>query len=137
MSSPESILDASAFLAFLQGEDGADRVRDALSRRCSMSTVNWAEVLSKIAELGKAPDELVGELETNELLGTALHVVPFEAEDAVVVGDMRPATRHLGLSLGDRACLALGIRSQSPILTADRAWAKLGDKWAVDIQVIR
>ena len=102
-----------------------------------MSAVNWAEVLSKVAELGKPADELVAELEKRQLLGTSLRIVPFDGTDAITVGDLRPITRSLGLSLGDRACLALGKRLSSPVMTADRAWSQLGNEIGAEVQLIR
>ena len=129
------VLDASALLAYLKGEPGAETVRDALADGCTMSAVNWAEVLSKVAELGKPSGELVAELTERQLLGPALQIVPFEQDDAPLVGDLRPRTRHLGLSLGDRACLALGQRLGSAVLTSDREWEKLGEDF--EIRVIR
>ncbi len=137
MSNPEPVLDASAFLAYLQAEDGAALVSNALARGCTMSTVNWAEVLSKVAELGKPPAELVAELESRQLLGTSLRIAPFDNVDALTVGDLRPATRALGLSLGDRACLALGKRLGSPVLTSDRAWGQLDSDIGIEVQLIR
>lgn len=141
MSKHESVLDASAFLAYLQAESGASLVRQALSRGCAISAVNWAEVLSKVAELGKPADELVAELEKRHLLGTSLRIVPFDGTDAITVGDLRPITQPLGLSLGDRACLALGKRLGSPVLTADRAWSQLGSEFGTEfgtkVQLIR
>lgn len=135
MSESEAVLDASAFLAYLQAETGADAVQEALSRGCTMSAVNWAEVLSKVADLGKPGHELVAELQDRRLLGTSLRIIPFDEHDAPVVGDLRPQTRHLGLSLGDRACLALGQRLGSPILTTDRSWEKLDSE--LEIRLIR
>ena len=132
---PEPVLDASAFLAYLQGEPGSKTVRDALAEGCCMSAVNWAEVISKVAELGKPSYELIAELTDRHLLGAALRIVPFDDSDAALVGDLRPQTRHLGLSLGDRACLALGSRRDCAVLTADRDWDKA--RLGLDIRIIR
>jgi PIN domain nuclease of toxin-antitoxin system len=137
MNSPEPVLDASAFLAYLQAEDGAALVGAALARGCTMSSVNWAEVLSKVAEFGKPPAELVSDLESRQLLGTSLRIVPFDYMDALIVGDLRPATRALGLSLGDRTCLALGKRLGSPVLTSDHAWGHLDSNIGIEVQLIR
>lgn len=131
------VLDASALLAYLQLEPGADAVRDALAAGCSMSAVNWAEVLSKVAELGKSGSELERELKKRGLLGQCLEIVPFGAEDAPAVGDLRPRTRSLGLSLGDRICLALSLRLGLSVVTADRAWKELGADLGIEIRVIR
>lgn len=133
----EVVLDASALLAYLQDEPGADPVEEALAVGCRMSAVNWSEVLSKTAELGQSGTELSRELTDRGLLGQTLAIVPFEQEDAPGVGDLRPRTRHLGLSLGDRVCLALGQKLRLPVLTTDRDWRELAEKLRLEIRVIR
>lgn len=130
------VLDASALLAYLHEEDGAAEVADAISRSASISAANWAETLSKVAELGSPPGRLAAELEEQGLLHGLLEVVPLTAEDALVIGELRPATKDLGLSLGDRACIALALRLKLPVLTADRNWTELDDV-DVDVQPIR
>jgi ribonuclease VapC len=130
----DCILDASALVAFLHEEEGAAEVADAVSRSASISAVNWAETLSKFAERGVQASGLASDLEEQGLLHGLLEVVPLTAEDAIVIADLRPRTKELGLSLGDRACLALALRLQLPVLTADRTWAHLID---VDIRHIR
>jgi ribonuclease VapC len=90
-----------------------------------ISAVNLAEVLSKLAERGVDPERLAAELTAEGIIGGLLDVRPLEAADAPVIGRLRPLTRDHGLGLGNRACLALGIRTGLPILTADRAWADL------------
>ena len=114
------VLDASAVLALLNREPGAEAVEGALGR-ASMSAVNAAEVLSKLVDAGL---ELARAREAFALLGVS--VVPFDATDAEVVASLRPVTKSRGLSLGDRACLALGRRFDAVVLTADRSWAELG-----------
>lgn len=131
------VIDASALLAYFHAEAGAEAVEEALADGCSMSMVNWAEVLSKVAELGKPSRDFLAELADRKLLGTALHLVPFDLADAAVVGDLRPLTRPLGLSLGDRACLALATRLGAPVLTADRAWSELEPELEIPIRLIR
>ena len=133
----ESVLDASALLAYLQDEPGADLVEDALSVGCRMSAVNWAEVLSKTTDLGRGGTEIVAELTERGLLGQTLGIVPFGEEDAPGVAALRPRTRQLGLSLGDRACLALGQRLRLPVLTADGDWHQLAEELELEITVIR
>jgi ribonuclease VapC len=119
---PTSILDASALLAYLQDESGAELVATALTEGCLMSAINWAETLSKLVERGQSP-EVVTELLTNQgLLNNALVIVPFDAAIAQETARLRPITRRIGLSLGDRACLALGIQLQLPVLTSDQVW---------------
>jgi ribonuclease VapC len=90
-----------------------------------MSTANLGEALSKLAERGAEPGEIVARLEEQGLLGGLLDVEPLTIEDAVTIAELRPLTRDHGLSLGDRACLALGIRLGLPVMTADRAWVEL------------
>lgn len=118
------MLDASALLAFLHGERGAEQVAEALEEGAWMSLVNFAEVLSKLAEEGLDPKEARARMEEVGLLA-ALGLLPFTEEDALEAARLRPLTRSLGLALGDRACLALGLRLGLPVLTADRAWARL------------
>lgn len=120
-----SILDASALLAFLHGEPGAEAVAEALTQGALISAVNWAEVLTKLAELGEPPEAVTERLEKMGVLGFALEIQPFDEPQARSVARLREATREHGLSLGDRACLALAERLQLEALTADRAWARL------------
>lgn len=123
------VLDASALLALLNSEKGADRVAEALPK-AHFSTVNLAEVVGKLAEVGIAEQEIRESL--NSLL---FNVHPFDTELAYLAGLFLPQTRHLGLSLGDRSCLALGLKLAHPVMTADRDWKDL--KLGVKIQVIR
>ena len=123
------VLDASALLAYLQDEPGGERVRGVLADSV-MSSVNWAEVI------GKARDERVdtqGLREDLASLGLALE--PFSAEQGEIAGRLKERTRRLGLSLGDRACLALGSDRGETVYTADRAWLHL--ELGVDIEAIR
>ncbi len=132
---PTSILDASALLAYLQGESGASVVANALTQGSLISAVNWAETLSKLAERGQDPDTVVDLLTNQGLLNNALMIVPFDASLAQKTAELRPLTRSSGLSLGDRACLALGIQTELPILTSDQAWMSL--KIDAIVQLIR
>jgi len=114
-----SVIDASALLALLQDEPGANRVADALSDAI-ISAVNVSEVVAKLCDNGFEPDLA---RETLEIL--PLNVVDFDLPQAIEAGLLRRATRSIGLSLGDRACLALAARSAVPAITADQAWARL------------
>ena len=120
-----SILDASALLAYLHREPGGETVAQRLRNESWISAVNWAEVLSKLAEAGQDPAEVRRALVERNILGVLLHVHAFDEADGADVARLRPLTRAAGLSLGDRACLALGRRLDVPILTADRSWLAL------------
>lgn len=126
-----AVLDASALLAFLQREPGAGSVRAVLGGAL-MSTVSWTEVVQKAADSEREAAELRAALES---LGLALE--PFSAAQAEIAGLLRHATRAIGLSLGDRACLALAIERGETILTADRVWERLRPEIGVGIEVIR
>ena len=123
------VLDASALLAYLQDEPGGGRVK-AMLGQAVLSTVNWAEVI------GKARDKEIdveGLKEDLESLG--LRIEPFSAAQAEVAGRLKEATRRLGLSLGDRACLALGHDRGEAVYTADAAWQRL--ELGIEIVAIR
>jgi ribonuclease VapC len=129
------VLDASALLAHLTDEPGADTVEKALIRGSAMSAVNLAEVLSKLADAGEDPAEVSDRLRRQGLVGGRLLVVPFTADDAVTIAALRRRTMARGLSLGDRACLALALRLGLPAMTADRSWANI--RLGVRIETIR
>ncbi|WP_339097412.1 type II toxin-antitoxin system VapC family toxin [Deinococcus sp. VB343] len=122
----EIVLDASAVLAWMKGETGAERVEAALGGY--ISTVNLAEVTTKSAELGYDPADI-----RLDLVCMGLRVVPFSAEHSDLAAKLRPLTRVAGLSLGDRACLALALSLGLPVLTADKAWASLEVGVTVDL----
>jgi len=131
----QPVLDASAFLAYLGNETGAAVVADAIAAGATMSTVNLAEVLSTLATRGKDPIEVVSDLTERGLLDGAVTVEPFTTADATEAARLRPLTRSAGLSLADRACLAVARRLAAPLLTADHAWSGLG--LGVDVRAIR
>ena len=123
------VLDASALLALLNSEPGSRIVEESLSG-AAVSAVNLSEVISKLAERGMPEPAIRTAIE-----GLGLDVHPFDTATAFSAGTLRPATRGLGLSLGDRSCLALGLSLAAPVLTTDRSWKKL--KIGVKIRVIR
>jgi ribonuclease VapC len=129
------VLDASALLAHLRGERGATAVADAIGRGASISAVNLAEVLSRAADRGADPGRLAADLTEDGLLGGAIAIEPFTPEDATLVASLRLRTRDAGLSLGDRACLALAGRLGLPALTGDTAWSELDVE--VDVRLFR
>jgi ribonuclease VapC len=122
------VLDSSALLAFIQAEPGGEAVAGVVGEAL-MSSVNLAEVITKLVER-------TGSLEiARTALGMAsVDVVDFDRSQAEQAGLLVKATRSHGLSLGDRACLALAMRESAPVLTADRIWAKL--KVNVEVRLI-
>ena len=127
---PRKLLDDSALLAYLQREPGFEAVREALREGAAISAVNLAEVAGKLKARGKDPERIV-----RRLLAMGLEVLPFTLEEALEAGALDPLTRPLGLSLGDRACLAAGKVRGLAVLTADRTWA--GVVPGVDVVVVR
>ena len=115
----EHVLDASALLAVMLEERGAEKVRELLPGAI-VGAVNLAEVVAKLQERG-APDENID----RNIARLDLPVIPFDAAQAMVAGRLRARTRSLGLSLGDRACLALALARSLPAVTMDRGWARL------------
>jgi PIN domain nuclease of toxin-antitoxin system len=113
---PEAVLDASALIALLWEETGADAVEPLLDRSV-VSAVNWAEVLQRYRADGV---DTAGKRESVEALGIAIE--GFSAEDAETVAELWQPTRAVGLSLADRTCLALARRLDLPAHTADRDW---------------
>jgi ribonuclease VapC len=130
-----AVLDASAVLAYLNREAGAEVVADLVAAGASLSAVNFAEVLSTAADRGVPTERLIARLGEVGVFEGAVSVEPFTAEDASTVGSLRLATRGAGLSLGDRACLALARRLDAPAVTADAAWAEVDV--GVEIRLIR
>lgn len=124
------VLDASAIMTLLNQEPGADRLTPELILRAVSSTVNLAEVQSRLVDRGLAPDEAW--LAT---LSSISEAIPFTAAHARTAGDLILKTRSYGLSLGDRACLALALDLKAPVYTADRSWKDL--KLGIRVQMIR
>lgn len=117
-----AVLDASALLAYLRDEPGAEAVADAIAVGVVISAVNLAEVFSRFADRGVDPAALGSTLTESGLLDGAITVEAFTTADAIDTARLRPLSRAAGLSLGDRACLALARRLDAPALTADSAW---------------
>lgn len=126
----ESVLDASAVLAALFEEPGAERVARALQRGAAMSSVNVAEVAARLSQGGWSAAAVAG-----AIAETGIEVVPFNHPMALLSGAYRPRTRCQGLGLGDRACLATACRLGLPALTADRSWADLAIDGVKVIQI--
>ncbi len=125
MMAPGYVLDASALLALIGDEPGSERVAGALTDGAWMSAVNWSECLTRKSDWGHEPETLRDDLLRRGILGPLLSIRALDARQAEAAASLRTATRPLGLSLGDRACLALGMVSQRVILSADQAWASV------------
>ena len=116
----KNVLDASAVLAVLNGELGQKKVIPILVES-AISSVNLTEVAAKLLEAGM--DEAGARLAVS-VLGIG-EIVDFTPNFAWEAARLRPLTKQYGLSLGDRACLALSIKLKVPVLTADKEWSKL------------
>lgn len=115
------VLDSSAILALLNDERGAAEVAAVLDRAV-VGAVNLAEVAAKLSEKG------LDRAEIEDVLDLFHDVRPFSTRQALETGELRRATRHLGLSLGDRACLALAIELGAVAMTSDAAWSDIDAK---------
>ena len=125
----KAVLDASALLAYLQNEPGSEVV-EAVLLESAISSVNWAEVVQKSIAAGV---DVTGLREDVQALG--LTILPFTPEEAEIAGRLWSKTRSHGLSLGDRACLSLGLRLEVPVMTTDQVWALLD--LSIAVQVVR
>ena len=126
-----AVLDASALLALLLEEPGADRVR-AVIADTAISTVNLAEVVGYLARKGTAEADI--RAMTDDL---RVAVMSFDEGLAYTAGLYLPATRTAGLSLGDRACLAIADRLAVRAQTTDRSWSRIADTVGVEVELIR
>ena len=124
------VLDASAMLAVLNQELGSDKLTPEMLNNAAGSVVNLDEVHTKLVSRGGDPDEA-----WEDTLSAIQQAVPFDEEQARITGGLVAQTRALGLSLGDRACLALGLVLKAPVYTTDKSWKNL--KVGVRIHVIR
>lgn len=127
------VLDASAVLAWILCEPGAERVTSLmLQGDCLISSINAAEVVARLADKGRPESAL------RQVIGhIGARLVPFDTDQATESGLLRPRTRHLGLSLGDRACLALALTHGASVVTADRPWLDLAAPLGLAIECIR
>jgi ribonuclease VapC len=126
------VLDTSALLAILNEETGAEIFTQQfeLLSNATMSAVNVSEAYGKLLGRGiKAEDAW------EAVTAPVPEIVDFDTKQAKIAGWLQPQTRSLGLSLGDRACLALGMALKAPVYTADRAWKKL--RLQLSIHIIR
>ena len=125
-----AVLDASALLTVINNEPGVEKLTPEIMSTAMATTVNMAEVHGKLIQRGFSPDDAW--TATNAVVNEP---VSFTAEHAKAAGDLVHHTRALGLSLGDRACLALALVLKAPVYTADRTWKNL--QVGVRIHVIR
>ncbi len=123
------VFDASVVLAHLNNERGAERATHFLGDAI-ICAVNYSEVIAKLIERGASLS-----LIRPALSRYGLEIAPFDEDLAERAGALRAKTKALGLSLGDRACLALAERSRLPVLTADRMWKDLS--LHIDVQILR
>ncbi|WP_319419213.1 type II toxin-antitoxin system VapC family toxin [Pleurocapsa sp. FMAR1] len=125
------VLDASALLALLNKEKGHEKVA-AVIDRATMNTVNIAEVITKLAQLGIPLSEI-------EMIFTGLNIdlVDFDMNMAILAGNLIMKTHEFGLSLGDRACLAFAESQDYSVVTADKAWQNVQSLLPIKIIFIR
>ena len=127
------VLDSSAVLGYLNGEPGTDMVAThILSGQACILAVNQTEVLSKLRDWGMPMEDACA-----AVAKLALQVIPFTAELAIEAARLRQPTRAQGLSLGDRACLALARQRQCAVLTGDRPWLDLAEALGLQILTFR
>jgi len=116
----DHVFDASAILALVLAEEGAAQVGRNLSESGRISAVNLAEVVTRLIDLGYSDRDVDDSLD-----GLHLEVISFDSDLAYAAARLRRRTRVRGLSLGDRACLALARAMDAAAITADRSWAEL------------
>lgn len=124
------VVDSSSVLALMHHEPGADEVASVVAAGALISSVNYSEVVAKLADRGIPEREIRA-----RLARLVLQIVDFDTGQALRAGMLRPVTRTAGLSLGDRACLALAQGRNLPVVTADRSWRSL--TIGVEIRLIR
>lgn len=123
------VIDASALFAFLFSEPGGDIVADKLPK-AFLSAANYSEVLTRAIDRGRTLDDTIG-----QIARLRMSVIPFDSEQAATAASLRTRTREYGLGLGDRACLALALTHNLPVLTSDQIWKKLDI--GVTVELIR
>jgi PIN domain nuclease of toxin-antitoxin system len=123
------VLDSSALLAFINGEPGAEVVVQSLSQAV-ISAINLSEVVAKLVDR-EVPESVIQRF----VAELRVKVVPVDQEQAVTAGLLRLQTKSIGLSLGDRICLALALQQDCPVLTSDRAWGLVD--LGIEIRLIR
>jgi ribonuclease VapC len=127
------VMDSSAILAILRGEPGCEYVQELMdSEECAMSSINMAEVGSKLIDYGLPPEEfprIARQLQ--------IDIIDFNTEQSIQSAQIRKITRSAGLSLGDRACVALTQLIQGCVVTSDRAWLDVAEATQIKVLMIR
>lgn len=123
------ILDASALLALLQDEPGADKVQ-AVLHRATINTVNWSEVIQKLSVHDPDAADIRAEIEL-----TGFKIMPFSIDQAEIGASLWKQAKPFGLSLADRACIATGIDRKMDVMTTDKIWQEMA--LPITIHVIR
>ena len=127
------VMDASALLALMHGEPGSAVVDELIQdQECIASSVNIAEVGTKLIDKGLAPAHL-----TRTLKELNVQAIDFDLEQATLCASLRLSTKHVGLSLGDRACLALAQLVKGTAVTGDSAWSDAAEAVSVKVLMIR
>lgn len=127
------VLDSSALLAVSKGERGAEFVIELInSKECVISSVNMAEVATRLLDLGLPAHEL-----QRAVAQLGVDVIDFNQEQSLACAALRPATKSAGLSLRDRTCLALAKLMEGCTVTADRAWTDIAEAVGVKVLMIR
>lgn len=124
------VLDASAILASIFNEPGAEKLTDDVLDIAVASTVNLAEVHTKLVRMNYDPDQA-----WEDALNLVNTAEPYTSEQAKIAGTLAAKTQHLGLSLGDRSCLALAIELKAEVYTTEKSWKQL--KIGVPIRLLR
>ena len=130
MKAANSVLDASAILALLQQEPGAENLTDKVLENAVASSVNLAEVQTKLVAKGLDPDDA-----WQDATSMLTAIEPFTGEQAKLAGALVRQTKRVGLSLGDRACLALAISLGADVYTTEKLWKNL--KLGIRIHLLR
>jgi PIN domain nuclease of toxin-antitoxin system len=123
------VLDSSAMLAFINEEPGAEVVAQSLNQAI-MSAINLSEVVTKLADR-EVPESVIQKF----VAQLRVKIIPVDQEQAVTAGLLRLQTKSVGLSLGDRICLALALQQNCPVLTSDRAWEQV--ELGIEVCLIR
>ncbi len=127
------VMDASAILALMQAEKGWEVVDDLIrEQQCVASCVNIAEVGTRMIDKGLAPSQLERTLKELDI-----QPVDFDLEQSTLCAELRLSTKHAGLSLGDRACLALAKLIDGTAVTSDRAWLDIAEITQIKVLMIR